>query len=425
MKYRKNINSLFGGAEEEEKNKLNDGLQQYLDFMKKEKARGLTHKQAKELYDENKIKFLEYNKLNRKKLKKYKKEKLENNKDVLTKQIVVPKGKKTVINIYMTQNNKPSHVVEERKGVIHHNVTIPQAPPIGNIPKAPPIDNTGSENKLWIPKTAEERALEEQKRKADEILRKAEEQKGNLLKDLVMAQEKKRIKKEEAERKKAEGSGKYRRKRELEGEGLGDWLSNLKNVISNPTEALYKMPKHIKEKLQEYGNEQIETIYICRQPLEKQNKLLLNIITLGGFKKASQEYGYDDIYHLYMVFKLQSGKLLLIERNQRVIIKETTETKIKIKDIITININKELTLNEMFNKAMEEDKKLFYYDPISHNCQNFTTIFLKASNLLNQNINNFVNQDVEKLLTGNSRKVASKVIDFASLAHNIYQGGIL
>jgi hypothetical protein len=178
--------------------------------------------------------------------------------------------------------------------------------------------------------------------------------------------------------------------------------------------------------LKKYGNIQIKNIYVCRKPLGAKNKLLLNIVSLGGFKKASEDYGYyDDVFHLYLVFELENNKLLLIERNQRVFIKDTTVDKIKIKDVITININKKLTLNEMFKNAITDDKKLFHYDPIKHNCQNFVTIFLKSSNLLNENINKFVNQDVKNLLTGYSRTISKKVIDFASLAHNIYQGGEL
>ena len=42
-----------------------------------------------------------------------------------------------------------------------------------------------------------------------------------------------------------------------------------------------------------------------------------------------------------------------------------------------------------------------------------------------ENINKFVNQDVKNLLTGYARTISKKVIDLASLGHNIYQGGEL
>lgn len=371
-------------------------------------------------------------------LNKLNKDEIKENKKELTKQIIVPKGENAVINIYMTQNNKHSHIVEEKKGVVTHHVSIPQAPPMGNIPQAPPMGNITRVQPEIIGETPEEKATrlerarlkkeEVEKEKLEMLKPKVLSREEQLVKEIKEAQEKKRIKKEEAEKKKAEekveGSGKYRKN--LKGEGLGDWLSNLKNVLLNPNEALYKMPLHVFEQLQKYGNEQIKNIYVCREPLEAKNKLLLNIITLGGFNKASQNYGYyDDVFHLYLVFELENNKLLLVERNQRVIIKETTDAKIKIKDVIKININKKLTLNEMFKKAIIDDKKLFHYDPISHNCQNFVSILLNSSGLLNENINKFVNQDVKNLLTGYSKSIASKVIDFASLAQNIYQGGEL
>lgn len=410
--------------------KLNKGLKNYHEFIKKEKLRGLTHKEA----------LLKWK--NKKEKLEYKGGRINKSINRLTKQIIVPRGKSAIINIYMTQNNKPSHEIEEKKDVIYHHVNIPQvqqpkqienieeykpinipssripiAPPL-NIPNAPPLNIPNapplSDSIPWKKKTPEEIEAEKEDRKQKELKRKDEAQKSSLMDEIRKAMEARNIRKV------------IKPEDEFEGEGMGDWLSNLKNVVLDPYKALLKMPKHVKDRLQQYGNEQIKNIYVCRKPLNTRHKILLNIITLGGFKKASQDYGYyDDVFHLYMVFRLQSGKLLLIERNQRVFIKDATEEKIKIKDVITININKKLTLNEMFDNAMEEDKKLFHYDPITHNCQNFTTVFLKSSNLLNSNINKFVNQDVEQLLTGYSRKVASKVIDFASLAHNVYQGGIL
>ena len=81
-------------------------------------------------------------------LNKLNKDEIKENKKELTKQIIVPKGENAVINIYMTQNNKPSHIVEEKKGVVTHHVSIPQEQKQVII-HTPKIDNKPS--KKWEP----------------------------------------------------------------------------------------------------------------------------------------------------------------------------------------------------------------------------------------------------------------------------------
>ena len=278
------------------------------------------------------------------------------------KQIIIPKGIHGTLNIYITQNSsgKIEHEVKRNNEREQHEIKIPMAPPPP--PPGPPLA-PGPPN--IVSETPEEKAARQERAR----LKKEEvnEQKN--------AQPPPGIDIEELKRSIA-----ARQKRKLEGKGIGEWLSNIKDVIFNPSKALLKMPKEVSEQLQKYGNDEIKTIYICRSPLGLFNKMLLQFITLGGYKAAAADYGYyDNVFHLYVVVKLISGKLLLIERNHRVFIKDTTEKKIKIKDVITLNITKKLTLNEMFNNAMKADDNLFYYNPITHNCQNFVSIFLNSS----------------------------------------------
>ena len=48
---------------------------------------------------------------------------------------------------------------------------------------------------------------------------------------------------------------------ELQGDGLIDWIKNLKNVILNPSKSLSVVPKEVKDFLIKYGNYKLFAIF--------------------------------------------------------------------------------------------------------------------------------------------------------------------
>ena len=319
------------------------------------------------------------------------------NQDKQVKQIVVPpNSKETVINIYMTQSNYPSHDIIDKKDKTTHHIVLPtQTIPKGSLEPIIQIDETPEEKKARQERTALAREKAKEQNKPTEL---TPQQKNMIALQEAIA----------------------KRNAKMEGKGITDWFKNAYNVIKSPMDALYKMPKQVLDTLSKYGNNTVNEIIIAKIPIKGIMNILLNSITLGTFEKEAKKYNYDDVFHLFAILKLDNGKKLITERNQRVVLKEISG--ISAKDVTIIKTN--ITLNKLFDNAIKMDgKNIWRYDPISNNCQKYITTLLKASNLFNEDLNKFINQNVLNLLPSTSKKIASTTTDVASIFENIFRGG--
>jgi hypothetical protein len=211
-------------------------------------------------------------------------------------------------------------------------------------------------------------------------------------------------------------------KRKLKGEGIIDWAKNAYRVVRNPTQALSQMPKQVSDSLKKYGDFTVREIIVGRTKVLKVVQTLLNAITLGNFNREKQKYGYDDIFHLYAVLVLDNGVKLITERNQRIVLTEDTNNRDNVPDKISISTN--IKLNQLFQNAINADgDKIWRYDSLSNNCQNFITSLLRNSGYLTAEANTFINQKVDNLLDPTTQNIAQKTTDFASLFENIIKGG--
>ena len=159
----------------------------------------------------------------------------------------------------------------------------------------------------------------------------------------------------------------------------------------------YRFNPTITKLLQNYGDIEIKMITIIRKPIQSYIKNILNILSLGQLKENMKYLNYDKIFHLFMIIKLKTDENILIEKNERINILLT-------KDIFNQFENKkivvnDLTINKMFSNTLKNITvdNFFIYKSHSYNCQNFLINLLKYNNLLNNELNDFILQDVEKL----------------------------
>ena len=211
----------------------------------------------------------------------------------------------------------------------------------------------------------------------------------------------------------------------LKGKGVMDWLKNAYNVIRHPIDSLYKQPKAIKDYLDKFGNEEIDSFTICRIPLDAKTKFLTAVLTQGEFEKRSKALPYDDIYHLFCIINLKNGKKVLTERNQRVLLEDASPSTLQKvpANAMSIKVNKKLTLNELINNATGLNSKIYRYDAISANCQDYLSTLFKGSNLMTPSIDKYINQDVSSLLNTTQKTISTATTDIASLFGNIFSGG--
>lgn len=212
----------------------------------------------------------------------------------------------------------------------------------------------------------------------------------------------------------------------LQGDGLIDWLKNLKNVVLNPVKSLSVIPKEVKDFLEKYGNYKITAMKVCRDPLNSKIIQVADLATKGQFSLNAKQLNYDDIFHLYLKIQIVSPDNqtynALLERNQRVNISISNKEPSKDGKCLSINLNQYLDLNNFVMKNI--DKNIWVYDAFKNNCQDYVINRLSNSGLLSSEVETFVKQDVEQLLPNKLlQNITKGATNVANIFENIWKGG--
>ena len=212
---------------------------------------------------------------------------------------------------------------------------------------------------------------------------------------------------------------------ELQGDGLLDWIRNLKNVVLNPNKALISIPKPVTDFLQKYGSYKIVSINVCREPLQQMIIKLGDKLTDGKLTENRKNLNYDDVFHLYISLQITQGsetKTVLLEKNQRVIV-EIKDKQPKVGgQCVPVRMNKSIDLNTFMMTNINSNTWL--YDAVNFNCQDYVSKRLQSNGMMTPELNTFINQDVNQLLPNKVlQKIAKGATNIASLLQNIYSGG--
>ncbi len=179
--------------------------------------------------------------------------------------------------------------------------------------------------------------------------------------------------------------------------------------------------------LEETVDHKVVEVKLGRKPIVTAVKAALNLLSLGKFSKTANQLGYDDVYHQYLIVKLDNGKSYKIEKNEVIVQMEAVadDFKHKIWDI-KIPDGKDLTLKEMFNNAAKGlGKEFFQYDGSSANCQTFSRRILESNGLLPDDPSDFTTQDSKSLMDSlppAARKIADGVVDAAASIDRFIHG---
>jgi hypothetical protein len=162
--------------------------------------------------------------------------------------------------------------------------------------------------------------------------------------------------------------------------------------------------------LESIAKEPITTMEIVRTPIESYINNILNVISLGAFKKAVQSLGYDKLFHLslyinkkYVFHKIE---VLTLDNAPKDLIQAG---KSEVKNVPLSSTV--YTIGDMITKTREfmTEEKFTSYDPVSNNCQDLVLSVLKALNLNTPELEKFVKQDAESIFA----KIPSFVAKFA------------
>ena len=173
----------------------------------------------------------------------------------------------------------------------------------------------------------------------------------------------------------------------------------VKGVADRVKSALFfppnKLPGSAQKVFNQYKDEPIKTIYICRQPIQGVLKKIANWITGGEYQKKIESLGYTDAFHLYSVIEFTSGKCIVLEKNQRINMKSVSGPP----DGDCISIKASGTLGDLFATGLKSmgEHDFFQYSADNNNCQKFLNEILKANGYGSAATTKFIMQDAKSI----------------------------
>jgi hypothetical protein len=164
-------------------------------------------------------------------------------------------------------------------------------------------------------------------------------------------------------------------------------------------------------------------------------KLEVYKVPLSGYLQTASKLltqnntGQAVLMHVGLLVTLENGTKIMIEKNETVIItdKYTQKPDTEYMDVPLKGIP--LNLYQLLGRAVKEygPEHIFKYSALENrNCQNFTLELLRASNLWNQDLQNFAYQDLTVLnqnLPGLAKKFVNLATNTAALYSNIMGKG--
>ena len=195
----------------------------------------------------------------------------------------------------------------------------------------------------------------------------------------------------------------------MSGKGLGQ----LKHSINNLSLETATMPPNVKDILNRRGDAIVNSIKIGRNPVQS---------VIQGILKTVSTVPYDQLFHLFMVFKTSKGEILF-EKNARI---NASTTIPKSEDWYDINSVPNKTLNDYIQTAKKAmGSKFFPYHPSTNNCQDWVATVLQANGIRDPNVYAFVKQDTSEIFKNKGwlSGMAKQVTDLGGYADVIFQGG--
>jgi hypothetical protein len=173
------------------------------------------------------------------------------------------------------------------------------------------------------------------------------------------------------------------------------------------------MPPNVKDILNRRGDAIVNSIKIGRTPVQS---------AIQGILKTLSTVPYDNLFHLFMIFKTTKGDILF-EKNARI---NASTTIPKSEDWYDLNSVPNKTLNDYIQTAKKAmGNRFFPYHPSTNNCQDFILNVLKSNGINDENAFNFVKQDTTMIFKNKPylSSLAKGVTDLGGYADVLMQGG--
>lgn len=179
------------------------------------------------------------------------------------------------------------------------------------------------------------------------------------------------------------------------GSGLMDFIKKGFKTVKTMINGRNDYPPAERKIISDEGERIIKEIIVYREPLESKVNALVNLISSGKFDEVKKKYGYDEMYHLFMVVKLDNDVRILIEKNEVINIHLNPSIKVTAQSMPVALNNKKISFKQFLDNGQNYmGDKYFKYDAFTNNCQNYISSLLKSNGLDNPTVNSFVVQDL-------------------------------
>ncbi len=185
---------------------------------------------------------------------------------------------------------------------------------------------------------------------------------------------------------------------------------------------LRRRPKPIRKFMENEGQKKIVSIKVCRSPVSKVLKSIINVVSLGMLKRKMKEKSYDELFHLFAVLEFEDGSIKTIEKNERVMVtngdKSTSNTVCAGKHIM----KNPITANKFISDAEKKgDKNFWIYSADKYNCQRFIKDLMNAQGITQ--FDSFIKQDTEDLMPGYVKKFSNAITGIGGIVDFALRGG--
>lgn len=184
------------------------------------------------------------------------------------------------------------------------------------------------------------------------------------------------------------------------------------------------LPPQSRRLLSQIGNEKITSIQVVRTPLQRTLVRVLNVLSLGAFKRQLNKLNYSDAFHLHLFINNKYDW----QKNE--VLRLTSASPIKKgSEILNIPIPSgfSMTIEEMINKTRERmgDRTFSEYNAKTNNCQDLVLNTLQAMGLGDQKIFDFIKQDAVSIFAGMPAFVerwGKTLTDIAAVGSRLIEG---
>jgi hypothetical protein len=212
---------------------------------------------------------------------------------------------------------------------------------------------------------------------------------------------------------------------EQEGEGVIDSLKAGAQRLADIWNGVRKTASpSIRKFTKENGSAIVTKIVVCRQPVTPFIEKVATLISLGKCDANKKKLGYDKMLHLFMIITLNNGKTFKLEKNHLPEISSNTTIP---KDHMNVGKSPNISWADFLYRAERTagGDRLYVYDAIRANCQNFVHDCLKGADVLTPELNKYIMQNATAVIEGLPwfEKLARKLTDTRNVLDVAQNGG--